>query len=93
MMAIWLRIKSGVYVALAFCAVLFGVWFNGRRAGTVSEQLQQKKDELAAEKKTTEQHVETRKEQHDVQDKINSLPPGDASKRLRDGWMRGENKD
>lgn len=88
-MAIWSRIKSGVLVALAFVGVLIGVWFGGRRSGTISEQFQRKKDELQAERQQNEQHVQTREEINDVQDTTNSLDSGDANKRLRDGWMRG----
>jgi len=93
-MAIWSRIKTGVLVALAFVGVLIGVWFGGRRSGTISEQFQRKKDELQAEKEENQQHVEVRKESGDAQDTTNSLPAGDANKRLRDGWMREDgNKD
>jgi hypothetical protein len=89
-MAIWSKIKTGVLVALAFVGVLIGVWFGGRRSGTVSEQFQRKKDELQAEKEENQQHIDTRKEMNDAQDTTNSLPPGDANRRLRDGWMRDE---
>lgn len=92
-MAIWSKIKTGVLVALAFVGVLIGVWFGGRRSGTISEQFQRKKDELQAEKEKTEQHVEVRKETNDVRDTTNSLPSGDANKRLRDGWMRESDDD
>jgi hypothetical protein len=89
-MAIWSKIKTGVLVALAFVGVLIGVWFSGRRSGTISEQFQRKKDELQAEKEENQQHIDTRKEMNDAQDTTNSLPPGDANRRLRDGWMRDE---
>lgn len=92
-MAIWSKIKTGVLVALAFIGVLIGVWFGGRRSGTVTEQFQRKKDELKAEREEVQQHVEVRKEMNDAQDKTNSLPPGDANKRLRDGWMRGNGEE
>lgn len=92
-MAIWSKIKTGVLVALAFVGVLIGVWFGGRRSGTISEQFQRKKDELQAEKEKTGQHVEVRKETNDVRDTTNSLPSGDANKRLRDGWMRESDDD
>lgn len=92
-MAIWSKIKTGVLVALAFVGVLIGVWFGGRRSGTISEQFQRKKDELQAEKEENQQHVEVRKEMNDAQDTTNSLPDGDANKRLRDGWMRGDGED
>lgn len=92
-MSIWSKIKTGVLVALAFVGVLIGVWFGGRRSGTISEQFQRKKDELQAEKEKTEQHVEVRKETNDVRDTTNSLPSGDANKRLRDGWMRESDDD
>lgn len=92
-MAIWSKIKTGVLVALAFIGVLIGVWFGGRRSGTVSEQFQRKKDELKAEREENQQHVEVRKEMNDAQDTTNSLPPGDANKRLRDGWMRGDGEE
>lgn len=90
MTAIWSKLKAGVLVALAFCMVLLGVWFGGRRSGTVSEQFQRKKDELDAERKENAQHVDTRKEMNDVQDTTNSLPRGEANRRLRTGWMRDE---
>lgn len=89
-MAIWSKIKTGVLVALAFVGVLIGVWFGGRRSGTISEQFQRKKDELQVEKEENQQHIDTRKEMNDAQDTTNSLPPGDANRRLRDGWMRDE---
>jgi hypothetical protein len=92
-MAIWSKIKTGVLVALAFVGVLIGVWFGGRRSGTISEQFQRKKDELQAEKEENQQHVEVRKETNDVRDTTNSLPSGDANKRLRDGWMRDSEDD
>lgn len=90
MTGIWSRIKTGVLVALAFVGVLVGVWFGGRRSGTISEQFQRKKDELQAERQQNEQHVQTREEINDVQDTTNSLDSGGADKRLRDGWMRGK---
>lgn len=89
-MAIWSRIKTGVLVALAFIGVLIGVWFGGRRSGTISEQFQRKKDELKTEKEENKAHVETRQEVNDAQDTTNSLPDGDANRRLRDGWMRDD---
>lgn len=89
-MAIWSRIKTGVLVALAFVGVLIGVWFGGRRSGTVSEQFRQKKDELKAATEDNQKHVDVRKEMNDAQDNTNALPEGDANRRLRDGWMRDD---
>lgn len=88
-MALWSRMKTGVILALAFVGILLSVWFGGRRSGSVKEQFERKKDELEAEKKANQQHTETRQEVNDVQDETNSLPPGEAERRLRDGWMRG----
>lgn len=88
MMALWGKFKAGVLVALAFLAVLFGAWFSGRRDGSIKEQFQRKKDELDDERRENEEHVTTRQEKQDVQDKINQLPPGSARQRLDDGWMR-----
>lgn len=90
MMALWGKLKAGVLVALAFLAVLFGVWFTGRRDGSIKEQFQRKKDELDDERRENEEHVNTRQEKQDVQDTINRLPSGGARQRLDDGWMRGE---
>lgn len=88
MMALWGKLKSGVILALAFLGILLGVWFGGRRSGSVKEQFERKKDELKAERETNQQHVETRQEVNDVRDTTNALPPGEADRRLRDGWMR-----
>lgn len=92
MIAFLAKIKTGALAALAFIALLLGVWFGGRRSGKTSEQMKRTADELEQEKQDNHEHVETRNSINDVKDGINSLPNGSARRRLNDGWMRGDGK-
>lgn len=90
MTAIWLKIKSGVLVALAFLALLVGVWFGGRKSGTSLERLARREEELAREKAENVKQAETAKVVNDVKQEVDAMGDGRASDVLKSEWVRDE---
>jgi alpha-tubulin suppressor-like RCC1 family protein len=75
--ALFLKLKGWLIGALLAIIALFSLYAKGRKDGKNVAQQDQREEDL-----------ETIQETNDVKQEIESAPPGDAAKRLRDDWQR-----
>lgn len=85
---LWIKWKARLIAAGTIALALLAAYFKVKRTGKLEERAKSDARILKAENKSLKETLDGVDKKAEISRSVDLLPPGDASKRLRDKWSR-----
>jgi sensor histidine kinase regulating citrate/malate metabolism len=85
---LWIKWRARIVAAFAILVGVLAAYLKVKRTGKLEERAKSEARSIKAENQDLKEALNALEKKADIARAIDAMPPGDASKRLRDEWSR-----